>query len=241
MKQTVRRIAWILALVLFAASLCACGGSEAPEWKPEEPTTRKEEPTTEALTTKAPETEAPTTKAPETEAPTTEAPTTAAPTTEAPTTEAPGASEYEVPEGLKEYTYKWLAVVIPTDFKETVVSGIKTLVPSSYPIPSDNINFTEAKGSADEVTESALKYMFETAYKNAYGVNISNFSYKRTVIPGGDLIISGFTFSYNGIDFIQTGYMVFHEGEVITVTYTDTSRTYSEAFETSMRSIRIAE
>ena len=45
MKREFRLIALILALVLCAASLCACGASEIPEWRRVEPVTEKAEET----------------------------------------------------------------------------------------------------------------------------------------------------------------------------------------------------
>ena len=107
--------------------------------------------------------------------------------------------------------------------------------------PDDSIAFSESEAYVEAATESALKDYFENTYMDKYGIEISNFSDMRTAIPGGDMIIFSFNFLYKGVDYIQTGCLVYHNGEIIAVMFTDTSRIYTEAFKTSINSIHISE
>ncbi len=115
------------------------------------------------------------------------------------------------------------------------------LVPPSFPHPNDSIAFRETSGPAEIATESALKDYFESTYMDKYGIEISNCTYKRTVIPGADMIITSFTFLDKGVDYIQTACFVYNDNDLIAVMFTDTSRVYTEAFKTSMNSIHVSE
>ena len=182
---------------------------------------------------RAPETEAATTKAPGTEAPTSKTPETEATTTTAP--------DNGVPEGFKERKHRWLSMVIPEDYIEATVSGVRMLVPSGFLHPDDSIAFTESEAYVEAATESAVKDYFESTYLDKYGIEISNFTYKRTVIPGADMIITSFTFLDKGVDYIQTACFAYNDNDLIAVMFTDTSRIYTEAFKTSINSIHVSE
>ena len=146
-----------------------------------------------------------------------------------------------MPEGFKERKHRWLSMVIPEDYIEATVSGVRMLVPSGFLHPDDSIAFTESEAYVEAATESAVKDYFESTYLDKYGIEISNFTYKRTVIPGADMIITSFTFLDKGVDYIQTACFAYNDNDLIAVMFTDTSRIYTEAFKTSINSIHVSE
>ena len=232
MKKTFSFWAWILAAVLFAASLSACGG-QTPEERTEERTTES---------TLAPETEAPTTEAidgttpgaPETEEPTTEEPTTEEPTTEEPVNAF-------VPEGLMEYHYEGLVFCVPEGFIENEANAsLLVLVPENYPSVGDNISFTNAGGMEDffeTYSEENLKEIFNQAFQIAYGAEMEDFSYKAERINGLDRVLAQYSLTVQGVEMRQISSNYAIGDKVVTETFTITSDTYTELFEAAVDAV----
>lgn len=231
MKKTISVLAWILAAVLFAASVTACGG-QMPEEKTEERTTEN---------TEAPKSEAPTTKVPETEAPTTEAPATEAPTTEEPTTEEQ--VNAVVPDGMKEYPFGGVVFCIPEDFKELYGdSSSKALVSENYPSVGDNMSLTFTKGTRprkfyETYSEENLKKTLNDSFQRTYKVELENYTYQADHINGLDRAIARYTVHVQGIEMQQICCVIDLGMDTITESFTIMSDAYTELFEAAVNAM----
>lgn len=131
--------------------------------------------------------------------------------------------------GMVDYEYEGLGFLVPEDFVETESNGTRMLVPSTYPDPSDNISLTvtDAPASAiDSYTEDALRNLFNATYRQLFNQEIQNYTYDRGEIPGAEFVIATFDIA----EMEQVSVTFFFDGKAITVTFTNVSGDYVDAF-----------
>ena len=76
------------------------------------------------------------------------------------------------------YLYEGVQVTLPEDFVIYEENGQALAVPPSYPMHTDNINFTKANDKIDHYTPENLKLALEAAL----GAKVNNFKLEKTKI-----------------------------------------------------------
>lgn len=215
MKKTLRiAVVWaaLLLVALLFSSCITLTKTEESEDKASTAATEATEPETEAK--------------PETE-----------PATE-PETEPATEPETEAESGLKEFSFHGVVMDIPADFKNATNDTNPMLVPATYPYPSDNVTFVAGHDKVKDYTEEGVKAQLEAAFSASLGVEVEDYEYEKNQVAGVDYVIITYDFTYQDVLMYQCGITFFFEDESVSITFTDVSGEYEDAFNDMIASIR---
>lgn len=133
------------------------------------------------------------------------------------------------------YLYEGVQVTLPEDFILYEEDGQALAVPPSYPMHTDNINFTKANDKIDQYTPENLKLAFEAAL----GAKVNNFKIEKTKIDGRDCAIIRYTFDLNNVECEQCQYSIFFSDKSVHITFTDTTGEFEEELTACAKSIKV--
>ena len=133
-----------------------------------------------------------------------------------------------------EYSYSGITLTVPGDFAEFDQSGVRLLVPADYPARADNISFTVTAGSVTGYTEEIVV----ASLKQFLG-DIQDFAFAKDKQDGLDRIVFSYSMTVNGVSMRQESVNLFKSGKVYSVTFTNVTNDFADAFETAKNSIKI--
>ena len=133
-----------------------------------------------------------------------------------------------------EYSYSGITLTVPGNFSEVDQSGIKILVPPTYPNQADNISLSVGPGSVSDYTEASLRATLQQVLGE-----LQDFTFAKDKQDGLDRVIISYTANVNGIAMKQESVDLFSAGKVYSVTFTTLSDDFKDVFETAKNSIKI--
>ncbi len=140
------------------------------------------------------------------------------------------------------YEYHGTTIVLPKDFSvEVNDDDIVSVKPAEYPVHTDNIVLTFAKGGkVSQYSEKLYLASIKTASPEMFG-NLEKFDeYTATTVDGHKALIIRYSVNYSGINMKFTQCIVEVSSGVTAFTFT-TLGYYEDAFEASLESIKVKE
>jgi len=137
----------------------------------------------------------------------------------------------EIEDG-KEFSFEGVTIVIPDDYIEDELQGIKLFYVDKYPQKTDNINFVSVSGKAS--LSDCSKDNLEASYEASIGSVGGTFEitdYKTFKIDGKDSVKCVTESEMFGMKMTQTQYIVILDSNYVTITFTDASGEYTKEFE----------
>ncbi len=134
-------------------------------------------------------------------------------------------------ENGKAVEFGGISIVLPADYQETEIQGIKTYYTDKYPQIGDNINFVETneKITLADCSKALFEYSYEQAF-SSMGAQFEITNYEQIKIDGSDSVKVETNVNLNGTSMKQIQYTILLKNSYVTITFTDVSGEYTKEF-----------
>ena len=143
-------------------------------------------------------------------------------------------------ENGKTVKFGGISIVLPDDYQETEIQGIKTYYTDKYPQVGDNINFVATNQKM--TLADCSKAMYQYSYEQAFGSMDAQFeitNYEQIKIDGSDSVKVETNINLNGTSMKQTQYTILLDSSYVTITFTDVSGEYTKEFKDIATTIEV--